>query len=116
MADREKLARQWAEEELKRVSGAVGSTAAAEYILEHTAPPTMADAVWDEEKHYLAGATNSIGDTECVMIAEAEDMIVHAELGEDRVLLTSPGALTPNGKRYELREITEPGHPEVLEQ
>lgn len=110
----EKLAREWAEMELDNAGefSNKGRIAAAEHILATTTPLTMADVEWDWKKHYLAGATNEIGDVECVMIAEAENMIVNAELGDDRVVLTSPGALTPNGKKYELREVGAPEQPE----
>ena len=82
-----------------------------------TDPLTMADVEWDWEKHYLAGATNEIGDVECVMIAPMDGMIVNAELGDGRLVRTSTVALTPNGKRYELREVgapEQPEHPETL--
>lgn len=113
----EKLARQWAEEELKRVSGAVGSTAAADYILATTTPPTMADVEWDDEKYFLAGATDSDGDP-CVMVKDRlgdEIWIIDPSLQNMYRLPTYK--LTPNGKRYELREVgkSEPDHPEVLE-
>lgn len=111
-----RLARQWADTRNPDTLTEV-ARAAREHILATTTPLTMADVEWNDEKHYLAGATNSIGDKECVMIAEAEGMIVNAELGDDCVVLTSLGALTPNGKRYELREIgapEQPAHPETL--
>ena len=67
--------------------------------------PTMADVEWEDDKHYLAGATSEIGDRERVMLAEAEDMIVTASPAGDHVELLSPGALTPTGRRYTLTEV-----------
>lgn len=111
----EKLARQWAE----RIKAAPDETyvddvvAAAEHIMATTDPPTMADVEWDDEKHYLAGATTSNGGS-VVMLWHDDidtDHIItdHAEWPRDR--------LTPNGKKYELREVgapEEPTHPETL--
>lgn len=117
----EKLARQWAERKkalAKRHMEDAGyfpredTLAAIEHVLATTTPLTMADVVWDWEKHYLAGATNEIGDVECVMIAPMDGMIVNAEFGDGRLVRTSPGALTPNGRRYELREVGA-GEPDV---
>lgn len=116
----EKLARQWAER-IKSVPREYHDEmhhAVADFILAHTAPSTMADVVWDDEKHYLAGATTPRGDV--VMMWPDDDA------GD---IVTDKGAwqhaaLTPNGKRYELREVTvssgenvgadQPDHPEVL--
>lgn len=112
--EQENLAREWAErvkaEPMEIYSPVI--YAAAEFILANTKPLTMADVEWDWEKHYLAGATNVIGDVECVMIAPVDGMIVNAEFGDGRLVRTSPGALTPNGKWYELREVGV-GEPDV---
>ena len=112
----QRLARQWVKK--TNPKGDRETLAAIEHILATTDPLTMADVEWDWEKHYLAGATNEIGDVECVMIAPMDGMIVNAELGDGRLVRTSTVALTPNGKRYELREIgspEQPEHPETLE-
>lgn len=118
--EREKLARKWATD----CQGAgnlpaygIAAQAAATFILENTAPPTMADIEWDDDKHYLAGATTP-DDTDCVMIWSDLD------LSGDIVCDDSawrPDQLTPNGKRYELVEVTDkpenpvkPEHPETL--
>ena len=122
--EQERLAREWAErkrEQAKRhwedsgYSIREDTQAAIEHILATTAPPSMADVKWEDEKHYLAGATSEIDGSECVMIAPLDDLIVNVPLGGGRLALTSPGALTPDGKRYEPREIgDEPEHPETL--
>lgn len=110
-----RLARKWAE----RIKAAPDETyvddvvAAAEHILATTTPPTMADVEWDDEKHHLGGATLP-GGGEVVMLWHDDidtDHIItdHAEWPRDR--------LTPNGKRYELREVgtpEQPAHPETL--
>ena len=115
----EKLAREWA----KIIRDAVDqdptkfnekARAAAAYILDNVPEPTMADVEWDAEKHYMAGATSEIDGSERVMIAPEDGLIVNAKPGGDRVSLMSPGALTPNGKRYRLVEDTAPTHPEHL--
>lgn len=105
-----KLARKWALEVRWNENISPGcinkdKLAAADFVLEHTTPETMADVEWDDKEHYLAGATCGIGDTECVMLAPMDGMIANAELGADRLSLTSPGALTPNGKRYKMMEV-----------
>lgn len=116
----EQLAREWAEEyqnDWPRFTPGTHAAelvekakAAAEYILEHTAPKTMADVHWDDEEHHLAGATTPSG-IEVVMLW-LNTGINHIATDHG---LYARAMLTPNGKRYELREITEPDHPEVLE-
>lgn len=120
MTDREKLAREWAEEyqnDWPRFTPGTHAAelvekakAAADYILATTTPQTMADVVWDDEEHHLAGATTPSGH-EVVMMwyDDRDDHIVTNQSANKRYWLT------PNGKRYELREVTEPDHPEVLE-
>ena len=106
------MIRGWAE---SVVSAPVGSreeaeVLAAEHILTTTAPPTMADIEWDDDKHYLAGATTP-DDTDCVMIWSDLD------LSGDIVCDDSawrPDQLTPNGKHYKLVEVTGDEHPETL--
>lgn len=106
-----KLARKWAADcqgEGKLPAYGIAAQAAAEYILATTTPPTMADVEWDDEKHYLAGATTSNGGS-VVMLWHDDidtDHIItdHAEWPRDR--------LTPNGKKYELREVGAPKQPE----
>lgn len=110
----EYLARQWAEETRDNfMSSSELEEAAAKYILEHTAPPTMADVEWDDEKHYLAGATDGDGDA-VVMCGENADGEINVIVSWDHHTFSTPkDQLTPNGKRY--RMVEKPGHPEVLE-
>nr|DAI86673.1 MAG TPA: hypothetical protein [Caudoviricetes sp.] len=111
-----RLAREWAEMELDNAGefSNKGRIAAAEHIMATTTPPTMADIEWDHDKYHLHGATTPKGD-EVVMLWHDDidtDHIItdHAEWPRDR--------LTPNGKKYELREVgatEEPAHPATLE-
>lgn len=120
--DTQRLARAWAE----RIKAAPDETyvddvvAAAEHILATTTPPTMADVEWDDEKHHLAGAIDAEG-TEVVMIGTFSGTIRVCDVDEMNETfapwLENPGTLTPNGKRYELREVgapEQPEHPETL--
>ena len=119
----EKLARQWAERKRKQVQRHLedagyfpreDTMAAIEHILATTTPPTMADVEWDDEKHYLAGATTSEGGSVV--------MLWHDDIDTDHIITDKEewrrDQLTPNGKRYELREVTdkpdEPNHPATL--
>lgn len=109
--ERERLARQWATSTLPR--GDAKTLAAIEHILATTTEPTMAGVKWEHEKHHLAGATTLAGFDAVMMWCDEEDTgHIITDLGEWR-----PDQLTPNGKRYELREVgapEEPEHPETL--
>ena len=124
MNKQEKLAREWAEknypEVMKVAEGTLAADllektrAAAEYILATTAPLTMADVVWDDMEHRGMVGVGEDG-VEWVMLylrADGRIIGVTPDFGKARGLL--PKWLTPTGKRYEFREVTEPGHPEVL--
>lgn len=96
--ERERLARQWATSTLPR--GDAKTLAAIEHILATTTEPTMAGVKWEHEKHHLAGATTLAGFDAVMMWCDEEDTgHIITDLGEWR-----PDQLTPNGKRYELRE------------
>lgn len=106
MTDREKLAREWAEEAAD--NGAYGlsekTAAAIDHIFATTTPPTMADVEWDDEEHRLAGVTTPGG--------VEEVMMWHDDTGGTDHIITDraewrPDQLTPNGKRYELVEVTD---------
>lgn len=106
-----RLAREWAEN-IDPLLLNERARAAAEHILATTPPLTMADAVWNDEKHHLAGATTPSG-IEVVMVRPAPNAH-HIVTGGG---LYARDMLTPNGKRYELREIgatAEPEHPATL--
>ena len=122
------MARQWAERkkaQAKRHLEDAGyfpredTMAAIEHIMATTTEPTMADVEWDDEKHHLAGATLPSG-YEVVMFWAEDDYIITDQESWSR------DCLTPNGKQYELVEVTDrpeasdeqdqqPAHPEVLE-
>lgn len=84
---------------------------AAKYITQCLAPPTMEELPWDYGRHYLAGATD--GEYECIMISpyrhDEESPLEIAAVTSDssNILLLDPSDLTPNGKRYELVEVTD---------
>lgn len=110
-----RLARQWAENIDPSLLNE-RARAAAEHILATTTPLTMADVEWDYEKHHLAGATTPSG-IEVVMVQPAPNAH-HIVTGGG---LYARDMLTPNGKRYELREVTDepvqpdaPTHPATL--
>lgn len=115
-----RLAREWAEDFLTHADktddrydpSKAGVIAAAERILATTDPLTMADVEWDDDKHYLTGATGPFGD-EVVMMWYDDDTDHIFTNGEE----WPRDRLTPNGKKYELREVgapEEPEHPATL--
>lgn len=119
----EKLARQWAERkkaQAKRHMEDAGyfpredTMAAIEHVLATTDPLTMADVEWDTKKHHLAGATLPDGHEVVMMWPDTYGTgHIIAKEGE-----WPRERLTPNGKRYELREVgapEQPAHPATLE-
>lgn len=111
------LARQWAERNKACEVSSPEIQAAANFILAHTTPPTMADVEWDFDKHYLAGAVDLDGN-EVTMVGVRDGLIRVFDVADINryyaPVLENPNHLTPNRKRYELREISEPEHPETL--
>lgn len=110
MSEQERLARQWAK--TTQPKGNVLTRAAIEHIMATTAPPTMADVDWDHETMPGTGALTVNGRL-WIMRDDASDAIdcISTDLAE--IAFVAKEGLTPNGKRYELRE--KPDHPEVLE-
>lgn len=125
--DTKRLARKWAERKQKQAerhwedSGYTireDTQAAIKHVLATTPEPTMEDVEWEDKKHHLAGATTPDGDEVVMMWHDANGTgHIIADLGEG-----PRESLTPNGKRYELVEVTdkpepadEPEHPETLE-
>lgn len=109
-----RLAREWAESKLAMPTGHLDADviAAAEHILATTTEPTMADVEWSDEKYRGAGATDTNGKT--WVMSENDGGYINCT-GLDMSTCGAPAEeLTPNGKRYELREVTEPGQPETL--
>lgn len=118
MTDTERLAREWAQ--TTQPKGDAKTRAAIEHIMATTTPQTMADVEWEDEKHYLAGAVDADGH-EVAMLAKLDKNIRVCyidQMGLAYPMFESPKTLTPNGKRYELREVgapEEPEHPATLE-
>lgn len=119
--ERERLAREWAESKLAMPTGHLDADvlAAVEHVMATTPEPTMADVEWDDEKHYLAGAVYEYEGSTCpvVMVGETRDScgIYSVDLDEGTGFWPMPEDLTPNGKKYELVEVTDqPKHPETL--
>lgn len=118
------LARKWAVDcqgEGKLPAYGIAAQAAAEYILATTTPLTMADVEWDDKEHYLSGAVDSDG-IEVVMMGWRGLLILVSDVDQMNIsyapVLEDPKDLTPNGKRYELRDIgapEQPEHPATLE-
>lgn len=110
-----RLAREWAKFALTVPDGSPGSRAAAEHIMATTTEPTMADVEWDWDKHMLAGATLAVdGATfEATMLTFEDGFISYVTQSGERGM-AFPERLTPNGKKYELREVTGDEHPETL--
>lgn len=111
----EKMARRWAESRNPN-SLSEDARAARAYILDHTAPQSMADVEWDAEKHVLAGATLLTDNDEqvnVVMLAKDVSLIEYTTMGGEYGY-EHYSYFTPNGKKYELREVTVDEHPETL--
>lgn len=108
------LARQWAERNKACEVSSPEIQAAANFILAHTNPLTMAEVEWDDDKHFLAEAesgwcSKSGWGSKVIMISEYGDSILCIQPpnagGISLVLLRSD--LTPTGKRYTLTEVQE---------
>ena len=114
----EKLAREWAEHYKDDFPNFTPGThaaeivekakAAAEFILTHTNPATMADVVWDDEKHFLAEAKTANGLLVAMLRKDQDQWISCIRVGTSPALRTRTefeGYLTPTGKRYTLTEV-----------
>lgn len=102
-SERERLAREWAKYAKKREVSSPEEQAAADHILATTPEPTMEDVTWDEDEHYLAGCMTQYG--EMVMLRpHGANLLVH-DLNSGLTEIWDRDDATPNGKRYELREI-----------
>lgn len=104
-SERERLAREWAERIMSTTLEMIDPVqrAAAEHILATTPEPTMEDVTWDEDEHYLAGCMTQYG--EMVMLRpHGVNLLVH-DLNSGLTEIWDRGDATPNGKRYELREV-----------
>lgn len=91
---------------------------AAKYITQCLAPPTMEGLQWDRDRHFLAGATD--GEYDYVMISpyrhdeESFLEIATIDCGSSNLMMIDAHSLTPNGKKFELVEVTGDEHPETL--
>lgn len=104
------LAREWAQ--TTQPKGDAKTRAAIEHIMATTTPKTMADVVWDDEKHTLAGATIDLGNgpQNVTMVGRHGSIIYY--ITEDGVYeFAYRSELTPTGKKYKLAEAE---HPETL--
>lgn len=113
MNNTERLAREWAQsQDPKNLTDAM--KAVREHILATTTQATMANLEWDDEKHYLTGAVDCNGN-EVIMVGKTKSTIQVCDPDKWPTLeLEDPKNLTPNGKRYELREIIESKYPTTL--
>ena len=102
------LARQWAEWNKSCEVSSPEIQAAANFILAHTTPPTMADVEWDDELHYLAEADHP-GWGKVIMLGIGEEKLIDVfipHLHKSNCIVPR-GNLTPTGKRYTLTEVQE---------
>lgn len=112
-------ARVWAERALSSASWV--EREAAKALLDLLPEPTLDEIGWDWDTHHMAGATTRDGD-EVVMLWQDVDETEQIICDDSA---WAPDCLTPNGKRYELREVAvssnenvrpnQPEHPRVLE-
>ena len=110
-----RLARQLAEHVMEADYTSPKAVAAAERIMATTTDPlTMADVDWNWEDHAFSGAVIKLdmGPTEVVMLSEGWDDLLNFALLDGRVGQQTKDRFTPNGKQYELVEVTD--RPEVL--
>lgn len=102
------IARQWAERNKSCEVSSPEIQAAANFILAHTTPPTMAEVEWDDDEHYLAEAEH-VDWGKVVMLyydGQFNRIQYFCKLDEpNMVVYSDPANLTPTGKRYTLTEV-----------
>lgn len=109
MTNQEQLAREWAEKIKKKARRSPSwfdeeCIAAANLVLANTKPATMADVQWDAREHRGLGTFGEDG-AEWIMVDMRPDRrIVGISPDFRKARGLRPEWLTPNGKRYELRE------------
>lgn len=103
------LARQWAEWNKSCEVSSPEIQAAANFILAHTTPPTMAEVEWDDEKHYLAEAEHPDFGKVIMLGLNARSLIdfFAPKRYSSRFKEVPPEDLTPTGRRYTLTEVQE---------
>ena len=104
------LARQWAEWNKSCEVSSPEIQAAANFILAHTTPLTMADVEWDDDKHCLREAEHpEYG--KVIMLSHINycNQIAVLWSGNRKYidLCVAPEDLTPTGRRYTLTEVQE---------
>ncbi|WP_284850083.1 hypothetical protein [Corynebacterium rhinophilum] len=99
------LARQWAEWNKSCEVSSPEIQAAANFILAHTTPPTMAEIEWDDDKHHLAEAEDEHG-IRMIMVSDELDFIrcMQPPNVGGIVLGVPKKDLTPTGRRYVLQD------------
>ena len=113
MSDLETMARRLAEQYVRKgyEDGNAELDEAATRILDATAPPTMADVEWDVDEMPSTGALTKHGRL-WIMRDDAGDAIECISPDLEEIAFVAKKELTPNGKRYELREVSdEPENP-----
>ena len=100
-----KCARAWAQG--ARSSASLVEREAAQALLDLLPEPTLGEIGFNFDAHHLAGATTPGGEEVVMMwLDTAEDGLVMCDN-----YAWAPGQLTPNGKRYEIREVGDlPGY------
>lgn len=104
------LARQWAEWNKSCEVSSPEIQAAANFILAHTNPLTMAEVEWDDDKHCLREAEHpEYG--KVIMLSHINycNQIAVLWSGSRKFidLCVVPEDLTPTGRRYTLTEVQE---------
>lgn len=99
------LARQWAEWNKSCEVSSPEIQAAANFILAHTTPPTMAEIEWDDDKHFLAEAEHEDG-SDTIMLWKTTSGCISI-IRNGLVGAVYPDTLTPTGKRYTITEVQE---------
>lgn len=99
------LAREWAEWNKSCEVSSPEIQAAANFILAHTTPPTMADVEWDDELHYLAEAEHPNWG-KVVMLGIGEEKLIDVFIPHLRKsnCIVPRRNLTPTGRRYVLQD------------
>ena len=97
----------------KRAAEVAPNSALKTYVLEALPPrpqPTMAEVVWDDDKHYLAEAEHP-AQGRVIMLFQSPNtgniFFMYPNGGVQHVVYCRPCNLTPTGKRYALTEVQE---------
>lgn len=103
------LARQWAEWSKSCEVSSPEIQAAANFILAHTTPPTMAEVEWDDDKHYLAEAEQNVHGQVIMLGLDADGLIEYfvPRFYAQRYDAARPDTITPTGRRFTLTEAQE---------